>query len=172
MSKKDLRKYLKDLKKKQLEEQVLDLYDRFKDVKEYYTFIFNPNELKILEESKFKISKEYFPLNGRKPKARRSIAQKMIRKYQTLQVDPQVISEIMIYNIEITQTYNDKKSINQEAFYKSVLNSFREAIDFIQAHHLLFDFKDRIERIVEKAVKQDWFNHIAFENKWSETRKD
>lgn len=171
MSKKDLRKYLKDLKKNQLEEQVLDLYDRFKDVKEYYTFIFKPNELKLLEESKFKISKEYFPLNGRKPKARRSVAQKLIRKYITIQVDPQVISEIMIYNIEICQTYNEEKSINQEAFYKSVLNSYREAVDFIQDHHLLYDFRNRIERIVEKTIEQEWFNRLAFENKWNELKE-
>ena len=55
MSKRNLKKYLKDLKKAQLEAQILDLYERFKEVKVYYDFAFNPKEEKLLEESKFKI---------------------------------------------------------------------------------------------------------------------
>ena len=33
MSKRELKKYLKDLPKEQLEEQIIDLYDRFGNVK-------------------------------------------------------------------------------------------------------------------------------------------
>ena len=63
MSKKALKKYLHELSKEQLEEQVLELYTRLKEVKEFYNFVFNPNENKRIEECKFKIQKEYFPLS-------------------------------------------------------------------------------------------------------------
>jgi len=82
MSKKDLKEYLQQLNKKQLQEQITDLYTRFKDVKEFYDFAFNPQENKLLEECKFKISKEYFPVSGRKAKMRRSVAQKFIRHFK------------------------------------------------------------------------------------------
>ena len=52
MSKRALKKYLTELNKEQLEEQVLDLYQRFKEVKSYYNFVFNPKEDKLLEEAK------------------------------------------------------------------------------------------------------------------------
>ena len=56
MSKRELRKYLKELNKEQLEDQILDLYNRFKDVKEYYDFAFNPRENELIEQCRFQIS--------------------------------------------------------------------------------------------------------------------
>ena len=101
MSKRELKEYLKDLSKKQMEEQILDLYSRFKEVKEYYDFAFNPKENELIENCRFQISKEYFPVNGRKAKARRSVAQKWIRKLKTLGAEPSLIADLMLYNIEI-----------------------------------------------------------------------
>ena len=64
-----------------MQEQVLDLYTRFKDVKVFYDFAFNPKEDKLLEDAKLRISKEY-NLNVRKAKARRSVAQKLIKHFK------------------------------------------------------------------------------------------
>ena len=58
MSKRNLKKYLTELNKEQLEEQLIELYDKFGDVKVYYDFVFNPNEDKLVREAKFKISNE------------------------------------------------------------------------------------------------------------------
>ena len=42
MSKRDLKKYLVNLSKEQLEEQLIELYEKFSPVKVYYDFVFNP----------------------------------------------------------------------------------------------------------------------------------
>ena len=120
MSKRELKKYLQGLNKKQLEEQINDLYLRFKEVKTFYDFVFNPKEGQLLEECKFKISKEYFPLNRRKAKARRSVAQKHMKHFKQLGVDASVIADVMLFNIEIAQSYSGEKEIKQDAFYKSM----------------------------------------------------
>ena len=44
MSKRDLKKYLGELNKEQLEEQIIELYEKFSPVKTYYDFVFNPKE--------------------------------------------------------------------------------------------------------------------------------
>lgn len=162
MSQKDLKIYLKSLKKNQLEEQIIDLYKRFKEVKSYYDFAFNPKEDKLLEECKYKITKEYFPENGRKPKARRSVAHKFIRKFIQLGVDERIIADIMLYNLEIAQAFSLEKYIKQEAFYISMLKSFEEAVSFIEEKGLIPDFKSRIEKVVQFAEDQNWFNHNLF----------
>jgi hypothetical protein len=94
MSKRDLKKYLHELTKEQLEEQLIDFYDRFKEVKSFYNFVFNPKEDQLLQACKFKISKEYFPVNLRKAKARRSVAQKYIKRFIQLGVDPCIIADV------------------------------------------------------------------------------
>ncbi len=155
MSKRELKKYLHQLNKEQLEEQLEDLYNRFKEVKAYYDFSFNPQEKKLIEDCKQKISKEYFPIAGRRAKMRRSVAQKHIKHFMQLGVDPMLIADIMLFNI---------KEIRQEAFYKSMLKSFEEAIQFTKENAIHVSFSIRIERIAENAEEQNWFNKEHFEH--------
>ena len=163
MSKRDLKKYLDALTKTQMQEQVLDLYSRFKDVKVYYDFAFNPKEDKLLEDAKLKISKEY-NLNVKKAKARRSIAQKLIKHFKTLEVQPEVIADLMCYNIEIAQVFSSEKWMKQEAFFVSMLNSFREVCSYVKDNNLTKAFLPRLEKIVDNTDEQRWFNNVAFEN--------
>ncbi len=163
MSKRDLKKYLNGLDKEHLEEQVLDLYGRFKNVKEFYDFAFNPREEKLMEQAKFAISKEYFPINSRRPKARRSVAQKQIRHFKTLGVDPSLLADLMLYNLEVAQSFSSERYIKGEVFYKSCLKSFEEAIQFITDNGLVLEFKSRALKIADESYRQNWFNRMAFE---------
>ncbi|MCY1633897.1 DUF6155 family protein [Marinifilum sp. D737] len=162
MSKKDLKEYIHHLTKEQLQDQILDLYARFKDVKEFYDFAFNPKENKLMEECKFKVSKEYFPVNGRKAKMRRSVAQNYIRHFKRLGVDSSLIADIMLYNIEVAQTYTSEQFIKQESFYKSMLKSFQEAVTYIRDNGLDNEFKARLNKIVDESIDQSWMNSKGF----------
>ncbi|MEL4306984.1 DUF6155 family protein [Joostella sp. CR20] len=156
MSKRDLKKYLTSLEKEELEAQILDLYTRFKNVKEFYDFVFNPKEDKLVEVAKTKIANEYFPINRRKPKARRSIAQKHIKHFIELGVNPVLTADVMWFTIEIAQTFNQEKAVKSEAFYKSMAKSFEEAVKFSIQHQLLTDYKTRIVAIYQEAKAQKW----------------
>lgn len=169
MSKRDLKKYLAELNKEQLEEQIIELYEKFSPVKVYYDFVFNPKEDKLLQESRTKISHEYFPVKkpGAKwrPKAkmRRSVAQKIIKHFIVLGVDSFVIADVMLYNIEIAQTYSAENFIKQELFYKSMLNSFEQAVNFVISKGILGEFKARIIAIQQETIQQKWKNKYDFE---------
>ncbi|MEY4964305.1 MAG: hypothetical protein RLZZ323_1624 [Bacteroidota bacterium] len=169
MSKRDLKKYLSELNKEQLEEQITELYEKFNAVKVFYDFVFNPKEEKLLQEYKLKISNEYFPKSrmgsrGKpKPKLRRSVAQKSIKHFITLGVDPFVIADIMLYNIEIAQAYSSENDIKQVLFYKSMLNSFEQATDFILSNGIYSSFKSRIKTIQQETLNQKWSNKYEFE---------
>jgi len=163
MSKRQLTEFLNDLNKQELKEQVIDLYKRFKDVKEFYDFSFNPNDEERLCLAKTKISREYFPESGKKAKKRRSVAQKHIKKLQQLEANPMIIADIMLYTIEVAQTYTAENAINQVAFYKSMLSSFQAALKWIDQNGLSMDLKDRIEYIINESKEQKWFNAEGFE---------
>lgn len=166
MSKRDLKKYLNGLNKEQLEEQILELYEKFSPVKVYYNFVFNPKEETLLQECKLKISHEYFPLQTKgkrkKPKMRRSVAQKYIKHFILLGVDPFVIADVMLYNIEIAQTFSSENIIRQDLFYKSMFNSFDQALKFIIASGILNEFKTRIIDICNEVSEQKWQNLSDF----------
>ncbi|MDN3594077.1 DUF6155 family protein [Zunongwangia endophytica] len=163
MSKRALKKYLKELDKEDLEEQIMDLYERLDEVKVFYNFVFNPNERKLIENAKVKIGKEYFPENRRKrPKARRSIAQKLIKHFKKLGVDPIKTADLMLYNIEIAQTFAEDRSKIKDAFYKSMFKSYEEAVKFILQNGLATDFESRIIKIALHTETQDWPNSYLF----------
>ncbi|MET0944448.1 MAG: DUF6155 family protein [Flavobacterium sp.] len=169
MSKRDLKKYLAELNKKQLEEQIIELYEKFIPVKTFYDFVFNPKEDKLLQESKTKISHEYFPIkkpNAKwrpKAKMRRSVAQKMIKHFIVLGVDSFIIADLMLYNIEIAQTFSSGNFVKQELFYKSMFNSFEQAVNFIISNGILSEFKTRILEIQQQTIQQKWKNKYDFE---------
>ena len=167
MSKRDLKKYVSELNKEQLEEQIVDFYEKFQPVKVYYNFVFNPKEESLLQDSKLKISNEYFPIKklGRrsKPKMRRSVAQKLIKHFVVLGVDPFVIADVMLYNIEIAQAYSSENPIKQELFFKSMFNSFEQAVEFIISNGIYAEFKTRIGSIFQETVEQKWINLYEFE---------
>jgi len=164
MSKRELRKYLKELTKEQLEEQIADLYNRFKGVKEYYDFAFNPNENQLIEQCRFQISKEYYPVGSRKAKLRRSVAQKWIKKLILLDADASLLADVMFFNIEIAQTFSGEHMVRQESFYTSLYKSFDEALRFVSEKGILNEFKGRIEKISGDACDQQWPNRTSFED--------
>ncbi len=161
MSKRALKKYLADLKKRELEEQLMGLYQRFPIVKEYYDFIFNPKEEKLVQEARVKISNEYFPLKRKRPKARRSVAQKYIKHFIKLGVEPHLIADVMLYNMEVAQSFSKERNL-PDAFYKSMLNSFTETVHFVSINGLLQDFKERIVTIYNIAQDEDWLFEEGF----------
>jgi hypothetical protein len=163
MSKRDLKKYVLTLDKVQLEEQLIELYDKFKEVKVYYDFVFNPKENKLIDEAKIKISNEYFPINRKKAKMRRSVAHKYIKHFISLGVDSFLIADLLLYNIEIAQSFSSKKTIKQELFFKSMFVSYQQAIEFFITNGILNEFKSRVVAIKEEAIRQKWFNHYEFE---------
>lgn len=164
MSKRALTKYLQSLDKSELEDQVLDLYSRFKPVKDYYNFVFNPKEDKLVDEAKFKIANEYFPLKRRKARARRSTAQKYIKQFLLIGLDPALVADVMLFNLETAQRFNAKKRINQEVFYKSMFNSFEQAVTFIKENGLQAVYEKRTREVLETAWEQEWFNAEGMEN--------
>lgn len=163
MSKRDLRKYLNELDKAQVTEQLLELYDKFQEVKTYYDFVFNPKEEKLVSEAKLKIANEYFPIKGKRPKLRRSTAQKYIKHFVTLGVDPFVVADVMLFNLETAQRYSAKREMRYSSFYKSMLNSFEQVVDYVIVNGVHQDYVQRIWNVHEEVLRQAWDNRYDFE---------
>jgi len=163
MSKRAFKKYIRSLEKEDLEEQILDLYNRFDDVKVFYNFVFNPNEDKLVKEAKLKISKEYFPPNNRKPKKRRSVAHKLIKHFLKLEMEPHSLADVMFYNVEIAQTFSTDQENITESFEKSMLKSFEQAAEYVISNGISSEFGTRINKITEEADTQNWTNAYQFD---------
>ena len=158
MSKKLLQKHLVELQKEHLEIMVLDLYDKFPEVKTYFNFVFNPNENKLLEQARIKVANEFFP--WKRPKARRSVAQKYIKHFKTLGMSPELIAEFMWYNIGLMHTFCEEKP-QRLPFFKSFCNFYKEALQFASYHQIIPLYKTQILAVY--TASKDWENAYDFE---------
>lgn len=155
MSKRALKKYLTDLPREALEEHLLDLYDRFPEVKGYYDFVFNPKEEKLLEEAKMRVLEEYFPRRRKRARARRSVAHRYLRHFRTLGVDPSLMADLMAFNLETALKYERERRC-PEAFFRSMYKSFREWGGHLADHGLYRDQKERFVNVARAAEASGW----------------
>lgn len=163
MSKRDLKKYLASMNHEQVMEQMLELYDKFADVKKYYDFVFNPKEEKLVQEAKMKIANEYFPVKAKRAKLRRSVAQKYIRHFLLLGVAPHAIADVMLYAIENAMKYSAKREMRYASFYKSIGTAYEQAVNYVVVNGISGDFKQRLLLIYDEALRQRWENSYEFE---------
>lgn len=164
MGKQNLQKYLHQLPKEELEDQIIELYQTSKEVKKYYDFLLNPDLKRVTDEWKAKISKEYFPVHGKRIKARRSIGQNAIRELTFLGLSPDIVADVRLYAIEVALLYTiEEKRINV-AFTKSFETQFKKSLDYLAKNGMLSDFKSRCREIVSRAKEAGWNNSQNFEN--------
>ena len=161
MSKRALRKYLDSQEAETLREQLLELYERLPQVKTYYNFVFKPDEEALIRTAREKIRKEYQPRGRRRPKARRSVAQKFIRQYQMLGMEPTALADLMGFNLETALRYAQDRNC-PETFYRSMLNSFDQWLVWLVREGLVREFEPRIRTYVRAVETAGWPNRDRF----------
>lgn len=152
MSKVKLKKELQNLTKEQLIEQILDLYDKNKSIKEFYDFYLNPlNEKELVEKYKKMIRKEFNVERPERGGEKFSVAKKAISEFKSLYPSADALADVMLYlpesACELTYCYGDYS----EQFYDSAYNNYKIALEFIAKNKLLNEFNVRAEQCVKWA---------------------
>lgn len=152
MSKAKLKKELQKLTKEQLLEQILDLYDKNKAVKEFYDFYLNPlNENELTIKYKKIIRNEFHVERPERSGLKFSVAKKAISDFKSLQPSPESLADVMFYlpecACELTYCYGDFS----EQFYDATYNNFKTALAFISKHNLLNEFQLRAKQCIKWA---------------------
>jgi len=152
MSKSILKKELNKLTKEQLVEQILDLYEKNKAVKELYNFYLNPkNERELIEKYKKIIWKEFGVENFMSAGLKFSVAKKAVSDFKDLQPSPEALADVMLYLPECACEFTYNFGDMSEQFYNGAYNNFIAALKFIAKHDFLDCFKSRVEQCVKWA---------------------
>ncbi|MDR1416430.1 MAG: DUF6155 family protein [Prevotellaceae bacterium] len=152
MSKIALKKELNSFTKEQLVGQILELYDTYKQVKEYYKHYLNPqDESDLMEKYKSIIVTEFYPKSNRIGDARFSVAKKAIADFRALHPSPDLLAELLVtlpeQACQFTHDYGDMS----EQYYTSAANNFEVALKFLKKENLLDKFKSRCRGCVDNS---------------------
>ena len=157
MGLREVKSELNKLDKDVLIKHISELYKKFKPVKEYFDFYINPDEKKLLEQYKDKVTEGFFPKRGDQIKL--SISRKAINDFKKLGVSQESLADLLLHfvecGVELTNIYGD---IN-ENFYSSVGNTYNKALEIIDNNGLLEKFKARAMKIVNDTENIGWGFH-------------
>jgi len=151
MSKTLLKKHLQTFTKEQLVEQILDLYDTIKPVKEFYNFSLQPDENSIFEKYKKIIVNEFFPKNYMNAKTRFSVAKQAIADFAVYKPSPDLVADLMMTLAELASKFTFDFGDMTEQYYTSTVTNFEKALKFIAKNNLLDNFKLRCETCLKYA---------------------
>lgn len=152
MSKSTLKKELQKLTKAQLIEQVLELYDAYKPVKEFYTFYLKPDEKAATEQYRKRIVQEFYPnTKSFEPKLRFSEAKKAIAEFTALKPSPEQIADLLMTLAEMACKFTYDFGDMTEQYYNSCLTNYERALAYLQKHDLLEPFKHRSKQCLKYA---------------------
>lgn len=142
MSLSSLKKELQNFDKNGLESIILDLYSKSKDNKEYLEYFLNPDEDKLLDKYKTKISDYMYPKKGYKAKIAKAKA--VLREFSKWYPNPEMEAELQLTyilrgldfgkNVYMTNTL-------EESLHKMTLSFF----ELMQKKNLESHFLERVE---------------------------
>ena len=148
---------LNRLDKGELIKHISELYKKYKPVKEYFDFYINPDEKKLLEEYKEKVTEGFFPKRGYQLKL--SISRKAINDFKKLGVSAESLADLLLHFVENGVEFTNEYGDIDENFYTSIENTYANALELIAKNGLLDKFEERAYKIVTDTDDIGWGFH-------------
>ncbi len=146
-----LKKELSGKSEKELTDEIVNLFKKIPQVKEYYTVaLCAEGEEHVLDKYKNIITHEFFPKRGY-GKARLSVAKKAINDFKKISDKPQLIIDIMLHYVEEGVDYTAQYGDINASFYDSMGKMFEDALKLAEKHNKLAPFQEKCEEIVNEA---------------------
>lgn len=155
----NLKKHLNSKSNAELVNEIIGLYQKFSDVKDYYALTLSKDGMAdVLEKYKKIVQNEFFPSRGF-GKLRLSVARKAVNDFKKMSTSNVDIADIMLFyvesGVEFTNAYGD---IN-ESFYSSIESMYEAALKHICKSELVEDFYTHCEEVVNDTSGIGWGFH-------------
>jgi len=153
----EVKSELNKLDKEELIKHISELYKKYKPVKEYFDFYINPDEKKLLEQYKEKVTEGFFPKRGYQLKL--SISRKAINDFKKLGTSAEYLADLLLHFVENGVEFTNEYGDIDENFYTSVENTYSNALEIIDKNGLLDKFEKRAYKIVTDTDGIGWGFH-------------
>lgn len=150
LTKKSLLKHLEKSDKEDIVREVVMLFDKFKNVKEYYTAELTDDKNPLLERYKKKIAKAY-SLQNPKERSTNMNVNKLIKEFKKINIYERELADLMLHRVECGVAASNRNNKRSATFYNCIANTFEEAIALISADDSIEEFRKRINKIIKTS---------------------
>ena len=150
LTKKALLKHLDKSDKEDIIREIITLFDKFKNVKEFYAAELSDEVNPLLEKYKKKITHAYSASN---PKERRTNlnVNRLISEFKKINIYEGELADLMLHRVECGVAAFSRNTNRSATFYNCIANTFEEAVKIISLENYTNEFKQRINNIIEDS---------------------
>lgn len=152
LTKKVLLKHLNKSDKDDIIKEVVRLFDKFKNVKEYYQAELSDDANPTLDKYKKKIAKAY-SLPNPKERSTNINVNKLINEFKKICIYERELADLMLYRVECGVEAFNRNNKRSATFYNCIVVTFEDAIKLIIAGRSMNEFKQRIDKVIKNAAK-------------------
>jgi len=150
LTKTALQKHLQHLDKEELIAEMVRLFGKFKMVNEHFQMEYGDDTREVVDAYKQKIRKAYFS-NRRIRRPRTASVKKLIAEFKKVALFEYDTIDLLLYRVENSIEFAHVNGYMSEAFYKSILSAFTEAVQLIAKNNAWGEFKVRCEKCIWHA---------------------
>ena len=158
MSRAKFEKLANEMTKEDLVEMLMALYDSKKEAKDYFEYFLNPDEEKAEKKCKTVFLKEYTKTGVRPPKGRISKCKKALQDFEALRPSLEHRIDVRLYMAELASKYGARNWRIWEKNYKTIEKIFADTLLLISDHHLVNQYRTRIDTIQQTALQAGFWN--------------
>ena len=150
LPKKALLKHLAQSEKEDIIKEVLTLFDKFNNVKEYYTAELTDDANPMLERYKKKITLAYSSGN---PKERRTNmnVNRLLKEFKKISIYERETADLMLYRVECGVAAFRRNNNRSPTFYSCIATTFEDALKIISIDNSIDEFRKRINKILKDS---------------------
>jgi len=150
LTKKALLKHLNKSDKEDIIREVVTLFDKFKNVKEFYKSELAGEGNPMLSTYKRKIEEAY---NKPNPKERTTNINlnKLIKEFKKVSIYDRELADLMLYRVECGIAAIKRDNKRSATFYNCIISTFEDAVKLIVADRSLDEFQKRIDNTVKNS---------------------
>ena len=152
----ELKRFLNQLPRDQLVNQVIDMWASFPQVQHYYEAKVRPaNDDAVRDKYRAVVEREFFPARGY-GRARLSIARKAVADYRKVAGSPEGVADLMLFYVETGVRFTNAYGDIDESFYSSMAGMYESALEWVAKHDLKTQFEARCLRLVDDTRGIGW----------------
>lgn len=156
----DLKKLLEEMSEDELKQEILKLYNKFPQVKDFYNQDLMTEEERqiVLKGYKEKIYKQFWTSGGNpKGMINNTTIKGVISDYEKIALFPYDVIDLLIYRVEVATDLADQFGGMADSNYNASITAFKKAMKLIKDNHLMSYFEVRCKKILKADNLDYWY---------------
>jgi len=156
----DLKKILDEMSEDELKQEILKLYNRLPQVKDFYNQDLMSEEERqvVLKGYKDKVYKQFWTSGGNpKGMINNTTIKGVISDYEKIALFPYDVVDLLIYRVEVATDIADQFGGMADSNYNASITAFKKALKLIKDNNLMSHFEDRCKKMLKADNLDYWY---------------